>query len=136
MTIILDSNTFVASLNSFSPFHNLFRGLLEGKFHAHVTTDIIFEYLEIFQEKFSHSKSAFFYNIIVECPYVIDTDVHFKWGLISVDPDDNKFVDCAIAANADYIVTNDKHFNVLKQISFPNVKCITIEEFMEILKEL
>jgi predicted nucleic acid-binding protein len=38
--------------------------------------------------------------------------------------------------DADYIVTNDKHFNILKQIEFPKVNCITIEEFMEILKTL
>lgn len=54
----------------------------------------------------------------------------FNWKLISQDPDNNKFVDCAIAANADYIVTNDKHFNVLKDIAFPKVNIITLQEFI------
>lgn len=49
------------------------------------------------------------------------------------DPDDDKFVDCAIAGNADFIVTNDRHFRVLKGIKFPKVKVITLEEFFEML---
>ncbi len=33
--------------------------------------------------------------------------------------DDNKFVDCAVAANASFIVSHDKDFNILKEIDFP-----------------
>jgi predicted nucleic acid-binding protein len=43
-------------------------------------------------------------------------------------------VDCAIAGRADYIVTIDKHFNTLKQIDFPKVNVISIDEFIKILK--
>lgn len=46
---------------------------------------------------------------------------------------DNKFIDCAIAANADYIVTNDKHFNVVKNIDFPKVNILSIQEFIKLL---
>ncbi|MBL0263639.1 MAG: PIN domain-containing protein [Leptospiraceae bacterium] len=42
---------------------------------------------------------------------------YFKWRLIETDPDDNKFVDCAIAANAEYLATEDNHFQVLSHIS-------------------
>lgn len=41
-----------------------------------------------------------------------------------------------IAANADYLVTNDHHFNVLKEIRFPRVACITVEEFMDLLRSI
>lgn len=47
---------------------------------------------------------------------------------------DNKFVDCAITAGATYIVSNDKHFDILKQIPFPKVDVKTLREFKEILK--
>ncbi len=53
--------------------------------------------------------------------------------MIQTDPDDNKFVDCAIASQADYIVTNDKHFDILAQITFPKVEVITIQQFETIL---
>ena len=32
-----------------------------------------------------------------------------------------------------YIVTEDHHFNVLKQIPFPHVDCIGIDAFIEML---
>jgi predicted nucleic acid-binding protein len=54
--------------------------------------------------------------------------------LIYVDEDDNKFVDCAVAANADFILTSDKHFRVLKDIPFPKVKVISLEEFEKLIK--
>ena len=56
-------------------------------------------------------------------------EVYIHFGLIEKDADDNKFVDCAIAADAEYIVTNDAHFNVLKEIDWPKVLVKTIEEF-------
>ena len=42
--------------------------------------------------------------------------------LINADPDDNKFFDIAVAANADYLVTNDAHFNMVKNF-IPNKSC-------------
>jgi predicted nucleic acid-binding protein len=53
----------------------------------------------------------------------------FRWGLITADPDDNKFVDCAIAADAELIVTNDKHFDALKTVSWPKLTIIKLKEF-------
>ena len=42
-------------------------------------------------------------------------------NLIQSDSDDNKFVDCCVTANAQYIVSNDRHFDILKHIEFPHV---------------
>ena len=62
-------------------------------------------------------------------PNVIRKDPHYTFALIEADKDDNKFVDCAIAANAKCIVTEDKHFSVLKNIPFPKVEVLGREEF-------
>lgn len=40
--------------------------------------------------------------------------VYFDFNLIQADPDDNKFVDCAITAGARYVVTEDHHYDVIK----------------------
>lgn len=68
------------------------------------------------------------YNVIRKNP-------HFSFGLIEADKDDNKFVDCAIAANARCIVTEDKHFKILKEISFPKVEVVNIDYFKEHLSD-
>ena len=51
--------------------------------------------------------------------------------MITQDSDDNKFVDCAIIANADYIVSEDAHFKVLETILFPKMNVITLDSFMK-----
>lgn len=50
--------------------------------------------------------------------------------MIEADYDDNKFVDCAIAANVQFVVTEDKHFNELKRIEFPKVNVIGEDDFL------
>jgi len=42
---------------------------------------------------------------------------------------------CAIAANAEYLATEDNHFQVLKKISFPKIQVINFEELKAILKK-
>jgi uncharacterized protein len=58
---------------------------------------------------------------------------YYKWQLIEADKDDNKFVDCAISGNALFIVSNDKHFNILKEIDFPKVEVVKVDDFMKML---
>ena len=55
--------------------------------------------------------------------------MHFE--LLPADSDDNKFVDCAVASDAEYIVTNDKHFNPLKNIAWPKVEIIKQVDFIK-----
>ena len=68
-------------------------------------------------------------------PNVKKVDIHFHLNLIAADKDDNKFSDCAFSGNVHFLVTDDKHFNVLKSISFPAINVITLDEFKKILTE-
>ena len=75
-------------------------------------------------------------ELLVESPGVIYQQIYYSWNIIKQDHDDNKFFDIAVAANADYIVTNDAHFNIIKQLSFPSVKVVSASEFLELLDKL
>ena len=72
-------------------------------------------------------------TILTTAANVIFSEPFIKWNLITEDPDDNKFSDLAISANAHYLVSNDRHFNVLKSLTFPTVKVVTLTEFQEIM---
>lgn len=63
-------------------------------------------------------------------------DIYYRWNLIKADMGDNKFTDTYIAADADFLVTNDAHFRELRNISFPKINVIDIESFADILKRL
>ena len=74
-------------------------------------------------------------RLLSECPFVEFVDPHYHLNLIEVDPDDNKFVDCAFASNATYIVSNDHHFDVLKTIEFPKIQVLKLIEFLELITQ-
>jgi predicted nucleic acid-binding protein len=73
--------------------------------------------------------------LLGELPNVRSINTYYKWLLIDVDPDDNKYCDCAIAGKARFIVTEDKHFNVLKNITFPKLEVVNIEAFLQLVSD-
>lgn len=72
----------------------------------------------------------------IETPNLMRVNPTFRFNLITADPDDNKFVDCAITAGATYIVSNDRHFSELKNYDFPKVDVRTLAEFLNIVKNI
>ena len=133
MTAVVDTNVFVISLTSKSPFHRIYTALTNQEFTLAVSNEIILEYLEIIGKKYSQRVAHEFINLLAELPNVTFINIYYNWNLISADKEDNKFTDCAIAAAADYIVTEDSHFNVLKQIDFPKMNVIGVDEFMKMI---
>ena len=93
------------------------------------------EYEEIISQKANEMVAQNISKMLVSLSNVEKTEIYYRWNLIEADKDDNKFVDCAIAGNADYLVSNDKHFNSLKKIDFPEVPLLKTEEFLEILEK-
>jgi putative PIN family toxin of toxin-antitoxin system len=87
------------------------------------------EYEEILAQKMTKEIARNVVEAIARLNTTIYQEIYIHFGLIEKDLDDNKFVDCAIASNAEYIVTNDSHFNVLKEIDWPKVLVVTIKEF-------
>ncbi|MCW3110749.1 MAG: hypothetical protein JWQ09_5255 [Segetibacter sp.] len=118
MKVVIDSNVFVSCLNSFSPYHYIFQALVRGDFKLQISTDIAFEYEEVFSWKFIKSKADIFFYFIKTSDNVIETQIYYNWNLITVDPDDNKFVDCFIAANADYIELTTSISTFSKKLAF------------------
>jgi len=118
---VLDTNCLLRCISRRSVYKNILDKLYEGAYELCITADILLEYEEKIAEIFSPETAELIVGAFALLHNVKKTDVYFQLNLISVDPDDNKFVDCAFAANAHFLVTNDKHFNVLRTISFPSL---------------
>ena len=126
--VVIDTNVFLVSISSKSKFHWIFEALLNEEFFLCVTTEILDEYAEIIEQKMGYEAGETAMALIESLPNVIFTNSFFRFNLLK-DPDDNKFVDCAIAANADFLLTHDSDFNILKSIEFPKVKVIDTNQF-------
>ena len=129
MRIVLDTNCLVVSSQEYSDYYWLWEAFLNKKIVLCYTNEILNEYEEILSRYYSTEFAKYTIDTIVSASNVLPTIVFYKWYLIEADLDDNKFVDCAISANARYIITNDRHFNVLKDKDFPKVNTLTIDEF-------
>ncbi|MBX3043887.1 MAG: putative toxin-antitoxin system toxin component, PIN family [Ignavibacteriae bacterium] len=134
MKIVLDSNVLLVSVPSKSKYRIIFDKFLSRHFELIISNDILTEYIELLSIKANSNVSANIAETLLFSKNVTMQQIYYNFNLIEIDKDDNKFVDCAIAGGADYIVTNDKHFNILKQIDFPKVSVISIDEFIELLK--
>ncbi|RYF69526.1 MAG: putative toxin-antitoxin system toxin component, PIN family [Cytophagaceae bacterium] len=136
MRVVLDTNVLLVSISDRSPYHLLFKSFLSGQYTLCVTTELLDEYAEIIATHANPVLANAILEVIENAKNVVFITRYFAFDLIKVDPDDNKFVDCAIASNADFIVTNDSHFNVLKTIPFPQVNVVSISVFMDVLRQL
>ena len=132
--IVLDTNCLLAILSRRGNYFPVWQGLHEGKYTLCVSNEILEEYEEIICSKTNPIIASNVIQMLINSPYVQFVDTYFHFHLIEQDKDDNKFVDCAIAANASFIVSEDAHFKHLKDIPFPYVEVIRLREFMNLLQ--
>ena len=131
--LVLDTNSLLQCIARRSRYHDLWLSLLDGRNVLCVTTEILEEYAEILERKTNPRFSELALSVMENNPYTLFVTPYYHFKLIAADPDDDKFVDCAIAANAKFIVTEDSHYNVLKALDFPRVDIIGLDEIMEYL---
>jgi len=133
MRIVLDTNVLSVAISRRSKFYPIWQAVRNGDFDLLVTQDMLDEYAEVVADDLSPEVSQNVMDALETLPNVIPVHKYYFWNLITADPDDDKFVDCAVAGGADYVVTDDKHFKVLKTIPFPKVMVLSSEEFLEMI---
>jgi putative PIN family toxin of toxin-antitoxin system len=132
MRIVLDTNILLTSLGKSTNNRWIFDLILRGKLILILSNSIVTEYLEIITNKTTYEIASNVINALLNIQSTEIVNIYYKWNLITSDPDDNKFVDAALSGNADYIISNDNHFNLLKSLSFPKISVLNEAEFKEL----
>ena len=128
--IVLDTNCLLVIVPKQSQFRWVYDKILYSEIEVVVTTEILLEYEEQLALFYSPEFAEAIMKVLLNLPNVIKVSpISFNWLLIYQDPDDDKFVDAYVASNADNVVTNDKHYNILKKIKFPLVECVKLKDF-------
>ena len=136
MKIVLDTNCLVNIIMPGSYNNDIWLAFRAGKYTLCVTNEILFEYHEILAKRYNNLIANTVLKELVETPNIERINPTFRFNLITADPGDNKFVDCAITAGATYIVSNDRHFSELRNYNFPKVDVRTLTEFLKIIKSM
>ncbi|MCP4345169.1 MAG: putative toxin-antitoxin system toxin component, PIN family [Desulfobacterales bacterium] len=131
MRLVVDTNIFFSGFNPRSYYYPIIEGIYSKKYRLLVSTSVLLEYEEILQRVFSEELLEQFWLFVLTSENVLFVNPTFSFRLPSADEDDQKFVDCAVCGNADFLITNDKHYNMLKDIEFPKVEVIKAETFIE-----
>jgi putative PIN family toxin of toxin-antitoxin system len=132
--VVIDTNVLLVSIPSKSKYHLIFRSLIESFYDLYITNEILLEYEEVISQRLSHEVAKDVIRTLLVLPNVNFVTVYYRWNIIEQDREDNKFVDCYISSGADMLVTNDRHFDILKQIKFPAVNKIDAQGFIQYLK--
>jgi putative PIN family toxin of toxin-antitoxin system len=133
MKIVLDTNCLLPSIFPCSKYHWIWESFRNGDFILCYSNEIIEEYEELLSSLYPKEITQNTIHLLLASLNVEKVIPYYKWNLIVADPEDNKFVDCTLNCGADYLVTNDKHFNILEKIDFPKINVLNIDTFKNIL---
>ena len=117
MIVVLDTNAFVQVFGTRTPFARLQQAILDGQVTLAVSTPILLEYGEVMTRYGGPDRWPRVWRTLEMTAQLHDNLLRiaptFRWRLITADPDDDPFADCAIAVAAEWIITEDAHFNVM-----------------------
>lgn len=131
--VVLDTNIMLQIIPSKSNFHYIWEKILEGDIVVCISTEILYEYEEILSQRIPHDIVLQILYNIENHPKTIKVSNYVRWNVVEADADDNKYVDCAVAAGAKILVSDDKHLRILKKKVPPLVDLKTLQEYHEYL---
>jgi len=128
--VILDTNVFISGIFYSGPPNQILNAWRDGKIQLVISHDILREYLrvgEIFADKFPSIDLQPILDLVT-----IEAELHVVEDLserVCSDPDDDKFLACAIASGSKIIVSGDKH--LVKVSGFHGIEILKPHEFIK-----
>ncbi len=129
MKVVLDTNTYVSGILFNGAPRKVLNLIIEGKVESFISDEIVTELREVLgRKKFGLSRENVHF-IVAEIESV-NTVVHPAIPIHAVEKDttDNKVIECAVEADADVIISGDKHLTELKR--FRNIEIACAGDFL------
>ena len=135
MTVVLDTNALIQVFGVASPLAAIREALRHGRLRLAVSTPVLLEYEEVTRRYSGSARWEDVWRFLTAIDVLHGTIHHigprYRFHTITGDPDDDAFADCAIAANADFIITSDHHFKALIGSGY-RPQPITPEDFIRL----
>jgi len=132
MKIVLDANIFISSFFWRGNPRLIIERIIAGMDILYITKEILDEIEDVVSRPKFHASAEeieYYINSIEEIGNKIIVKQHIKNG--SRDTSDNKYIECAITANADYIISGDIHLLELRE--YGTIKIVTPKDYLEIV---
>lgn len=132
MKVVLDTNIVISGIFWRGVPHKILKAWTRGQFEVVVSKAILDEYLKVIQRIGKNHKITEKWSIfIAENTLAVKDKNHIK---LSRDFHDDKFINAAVLAEVDYLVSGDDDLLTLKDKS--PIKIITAHEFLKVLKKI
>ena len=130
MKVIIDTNVFISGVFFSGPPYEILEAWRDGKVQFVVSSEILEEYHRvggILGEEFPGvDVSRFLELLTVKSEVAAAPDLPEP---VCVDPDDDKFLACALASKVKYIISGDKH--LLQVTGYRGVEVIRPSKFVD-----
>lgn len=130
MRVVLDTNVFISGIFFNGPPSQILKAWEKGGFQVLLSQEILDEYHRVAHELSSKFPSVDILPIIemvtVHGQFVDTQDLDI---VVCEDPDDNKFIECAIAGNCRIIISGDKH--LLRLSGYQDIDVLNPRNFVE-----
>lgn len=127
MRIVIDTNVIASAIFFGGRPRELLELLVTRKLNAFASTQIITEYKETVEElcsRYPEKPIQLPLAAIIAAINLIESTSIIR---VCRDPDDNKFIECAVDADCLYIVSGDKDLLAIKE--YDRVQIVTVSEF-------
>ena len=129
LRLVVDTNVLIVSFAPNTKYSWIFDALFAGKFELAISNEVLLEYQEQLSFRYGLTKTDASLDFLLLLPNVVLSEPYYLWNLVESDEDDNKFVDCYISSQADYLISNDKHIHRIKTNEFPQIAVLKYDEF-------
>ena len=130
MRAILDTNVFVSGVFFSGPPYQILKAWRDGKLKLVVSPEIIEEYQRVVADLAEQFPSIDLGQILELV--TIKAEMVYAQSLpepVCVDPDDDKFLGCALASKCKVIVSGDKH--LLHVSGYREIRVLKPREFVD-----
>ena len=129
--VVVDTNVLVSALLFGGKPGKLIPLWQRGTIRPLASKEIIDEYLRVLTyPKFKLAEEDINFLLYQEIlPYFEVIDVEPGPRIIKKDPEDDKFIRCALAGKAKWIISGDRHLLALK--TYQKVKILTPSDFLQ-----
>jgi len=133
MKVVIDTNIFVSSFFGGNPKRivDLWRG---GKITLCLSKDILDENIEVLQRIGLKDENEIeeLLSLLAKGFNILFTTKTPQISAVQDDPEDDKFIECAVALKAEIIITGDKALRATRE--YMGIKVLTPQEFLKTYK--
>jgi len=130
LRVVFDTNILVSASFWFGSSAQALDFALEEKFLCFTSKELLDEYSRIVLRDFDISTDNFTMRMkdLLLVAHIVEPKQKLN---VVLDPDDNKVIEAAVEANADVIVSGDKHLLNLKK--YGGIRVLSAKEFVELI---